>query len=145
MKLRLTKEERIKKIDYLESLCDKSVFSRKTLGILFRSYHYNLPLFCIGCVLFANEFMVGLAIVILTISYGCWIPFNGCFLSMLENRVCNDDFNVADPFLELCKLEKTKENRINSSYVVGGSYLLFFIILVILRYKTNFLSTLGFR
>jgi len=134
-----------KKIDYLESLCDKCIFSRKTLGILLRSFHYNFPFFCIGCILFANDIILGIVIILLLFSYMSWIPFNGCFLSMLENRICNDDFNAADPFLELFKLEKSKVNRINISYIIGGSYLVFFIILLIVRYKTNFLTNLGFR
>lgn len=145
MKLKMTKEERIKKIDYLETLCDCSIFSRKTLGILFRSFHYNFPIICIGCVLFANDIIVGIVVILLFFSYMSWIPFNGCFLSMLENRICKDDFNPADPFLEILKFEKTKQNRINISYLIGCSYLIIFIILIILRYKTNFLNTLGFR
>lgn len=142
MNFRLTKEEKKKAIDYLESLCDKSVFSRKTLGILLRSFHYNFPPFCILCAIFANDIIVCVVIFLLFFAYGSWIPFNGCFLSMLENRICNDDFNAADPFLELLKVEKTKQHRINVSYLMGGLYLVFFIILLTLRYKTKYLKAL---
>jgi len=134
MHFRLTKEERINWINYLEKLCDNSVFSRKTLGIMFRSFHFNFPIFCTVCILFASNVTVGFVLLLLLFSYICWIPFNGCFLSMLENRMCDDDFNVSDPFLELFKLEKTKENRINISYAVGVSYSFLIYILLYIRY-----------
>jgi hypothetical protein len=51
-----------------------------------------------------------------------YIAFGGCILSMLENKMCKDDFTVADPFLELLHLDKTSKNRYNITFVIGIIY-----------------------
>jgi len=137
MKFRLNKEERNKTIDYLEQMCDKTPFTHKTLGVLFRSFHLNVPPVCLYAVIFGDTYFVIFALIVLFFSYICWIPFNGCFLSMLENRICKDDFTIADPFLELLQKEKNSKNRMNISYVVGGSYLLLIISILYIRYYTT--------
>ena len=137
MKFRLNKEERNKIIDYLVQLCDKTRFSHKTLGVLFRSFHLNVPPICLYAVIFGDTYFVIFSLIILACSYICWIPFNGCFLSMLENRICKDDFNITDPLLELFQKEKNSKNRMNISYLVGGSYLLIIIVVLYIRYYTT--------
>lgn len=134
MRFRLTKEEKKKVIDFLENSCRNTRFSPKTLGIMFRSFHYNTPIVCLYNVLFQNDYIVILTMFILFCAYISWIPFNGCFLSMLENRVCKDDFNIADPFLELVNFEKNKKNRIYISYFMGGSYMIFIFLILFVRY-----------
>ena len=134
MRFRLTREEKKSIIDFLENFCRSTRFSPKTLGIMFRSFHYNTPIVSLYNIIFKNDYLVMITLFILFLAYTSWIPFNGCFLSMLENRVCNDDFNIADPFLELVNFEKSKKNRIYISYFMGGSYLFLILLILLFRY-----------
>jgi hypothetical protein len=43
-------------------------------------------------------------------------------MSMIEHKICDDDFTIADPFLELLDLEKNTKNRYKISLFVGLSY-----------------------
>jgi hypothetical protein len=57
--------------------------------------------------------------------------FGGCILSMVENKICNDDFTIADPFLELLEMEKNSKNRFNISLTI---FTIFNIIIGIIYY-----------
>jgi hypothetical protein len=54
---------------------------------------------------------------------------------MIENKVCDDDFTVADPFLELLEWEKNSKNRFNVTLLVG----VFYYIVVGIIYYIRFL------
>jgi hypothetical protein len=41
---------------------------------------------------------------------------------MVENKICNDDFTIADPFLELLDMELVSKNRFNISLTVFAIY-----------------------
>ena len=60
--------------------------------------------------------------------------FNGCFLSMLENRLCNDDFTIADPILEVMHLDPTNENRLVGTYTVALSFIVTFALVYYIRF-----------
>jgi hypothetical protein len=53
---------------------------------------------------------------------------------MVENQICNDDFTIADPFLELIEWEKNSKNRFNISCIIGGSYYVFVAIIYYIRF-----------
>jgi hypothetical protein len=53
---------------------------------------------------------------------------------MIENQICNDDFTIADPFLELLELEKNSKNRFNISCIIGGSYYVMIAIIYYIRF-----------
>jgi hypothetical protein len=63
-----------------------------------------------------------------------FFAFNGCIMSMIENRICNDDFTIADPFLELLGWEKNKKNSFNVTLVVGSFYYITVGIIYYIRF-----------
>jgi hypothetical protein len=140
MRFQLTNDERKTIIDYLENICKKNtIFSPNTISILLRAFHINTPNAILFTFLFCNGYFVTFAGIFLLLCYLSWIPFRTCFLSMLENRLFDDDFNIADPFLEFIKMEKNKKNRTNVSYIIGTLYLLVILCIAYYRfyYKKN--------
>lgn len=118
----VSKETKHKFIDYLEYKCKQYNLSLKSLGIMIRSYHYSMPfililMMCIG----SHWVAIGVILSYFTAAV-MFFSLNGCFISMLENRICNDNFNMVDPLLEICKQEITDKNRMDISYYVLGYY-----------------------
>jgi hypothetical protein len=61
--------------------------------------------------------------------------FDGCILSMIEHKICDDDFTIADPFLELLEWEKNSKNRFNVTLLIG----FFYYVIIGIIYYTRFL------
>jgi hypothetical protein len=98
-------------IDSLETFCNKQRMSNRSIGYLIRAYHMTLPFF-LFILMFAipNPFVYIIAILTVFAAI-CFILFGGCWVSMLETRLCKDNFNIMDPYLELCKMDITNQNR----------------------------------
>jgi len=65
---------------------------------------------------------------------------------MIENKVCNDDFTIADPFLEILDWEKNKDNRFNITMIVGLLYyitvgMIYYIRFILLHNATYGISS----
>ena len=132
--LQLTKEQRVHFIDNLEQRCNTMVFSRNCLGILSRSFHLGTPWVILLVLLTGPRWMVNMASLGLMLCIALFYIFNGCFLSMLEKRLCHDDFTIADPFMELLRLDSSHENRLLVTYMVVASYLVFFYTVYYVRF-----------
>jgi hypothetical protein len=81
--------------------------------------------------------VVWVVIFLLVVIFLMFFIFDGCILSMIENKVCNDDFTIADPFLEVLEWDKNTKNRFNVTLVVGLSY---YIVIGIIYYIRFFLT-----
>ena len=60
--------------------------------------------------------------------------FDSCFLSILEQNLCNDDFVIIDPVLELNDLEINTANRYYISNVIGITYLITVCLIYYIRF-----------
>ena len=104
----ISKNSKVKIIDILELLCKKTGISKYSLGVMIRSYHFGMPCAFMFIVLLCNRLLAYISVVYYSLILLSYIIFQGCFVSMLENRLCNDKFNIVDPFLEL--------NNVNVNY-----------------------------
>ena len=104
----ISKSSKVKIIDILELLCKKTGISKYSLGVMIRSYHFGMPCAFMFIVLLCNRLLAYISVVYYSLILFSYIIFQGCFVSMLENRLCNDKFNIVDPFLEL--------NNVNVNY-----------------------------
>ena len=134
----VSRETKHKFIDGLENRCKQYNLSMKSLGILIRSYHYSMPfilmlLMSIGC----HWIAIGAMLSYFTAAI-MFFSLNGCFISMLENRICNDEFNMVDPLLEICKQDRTDKNRMEISYYVLGYYTTIFFAIYYFRFVVNY-------
>jgi len=84
--------------------------------------------------LFAPRYIVNLVIASLVIIFVMFFAFGGCILSMVENKLCNDDFTIADPFLELLQLKKTSNNRYIITCAIGSVYYMIIAIVYYVRF-----------
>ena len=130
----LSREDRTKCIDGLEELCKNVPLSKKSLGILFRSFHVGTPTMMFIILLMAEQWLATLSAFCLFLVGLSFYRFNGCFLSMLENRLCNDDFTIADPILELMHLDPTNENRLVGTYAVALTFIITFLTVYFIRF-----------
>jgi hypothetical protein len=130
----ISKEKRNKIVEYFKNKCDDTRLSKKSLGIMMRSFHMSAPLFFILIALLASKKVVWFILFLLFLIFIIFFVFNGCILSMIENKVCNDDFTIADPFLEVAAWEKNTKNRFNITLVVGSTYYIVIGIIYYIRF-----------
>jgi len=125
----LSKEDRNRLLDYLEKICEKSRISKKTLGHTMRSYHVSCPVVLLMLVIYASQLVVSLVCINLMIVFCCFFYCNGCILTMLEHRLCGDEYTIADYFIEMFGLELNNKTRMNISFFIAiGYFTLLFII-----------------
>ena len=92
---------RNKFIDYIEMLCRKTHLSDKNLGTWIRAIHINLPAYLMFGIIFTPQWLATICFITVIVIFLAFIYLKGCWLSLLEKRICNDDINVMDAPLEL--------------------------------------------
>jgi len=137
----LNKEQKKIIIDYLEQKCINSRFSKKTLGYLLRSFHITTPFAFLFMLFFCSKTVVSVAAIHLLFVAILYFIFDGCFLSMLEHRICGDEFTIADPFLELFNMEINHKNRIKITYYVIAIYMVCFYIIYFFKFHIFYKSS----
>ena len=130
----LSKEKRNNIIDKLTNDFKKGKLSDKSLGILIRSFHTSTPVSLLFLSVFAPRYVINCIVAFLVVVFFLFLIFGGCFLTMVENQICNDDFTIADPLLELLEWEKNSKNRFNISCIFGGSYYVSLAIIYCIRF-----------
>lgn len=130
----LSKEKRNNIVDKIKNGFKTGKLSDKSLGILIRSFHTSTPVSLLFLSLFAPRYIVNCIVAFLVVVFFLFLIFGGCFLTMVENQICNDDFTIADPFLELLEWEKNSKNRFNISCIIGGSYCVQIAIIYYIRF-----------
>ena len=98
-------------INFLEKKCDNIPISNKSLGILIRSIHINLPIIILIIVSCGSKTSAIIHVLFLLFVVFMYIIFNGCILSMLEERLCKEQYILVDPFIELSGREINYINR----------------------------------
>ena len=126
----LSKEKRKNIVDKITTGFKKGKLSDKSLGILIRSFHTSTPVSLLFLSVFAPRYVINCIVAFLVVVFFLFLIFGGCFLTMVENQICNDDFTIADPFLELLEWE----NRFNISAIIGISYCVLIAIIYVGRF-----------
>jgi hypothetical protein len=134
---KLNKDQKVKFIDFLESLCNDSRLSRKSIGNSLRAFHVSTPIIMAVLLLYGPQWIATLMIINCIIVLSLFYMFGGCFLSMLEKRLCGDEYTIADPVLELLGCEMTNKNRYYASYMIAGSYMFVFFIIYFFRFYSG--------
>jgi hypothetical protein len=133
----LNREQKIKIVDFFEKMCEKSRISKKTLGNTIRSYHVSIPFLFLIFLFYGSHKSL---ILIIISMFCCLILFylsNGCLLTMLEHRLCGDDFTIADPFIEHYGMELNNKNRVTVSYYIAFTYIFLFLCIYSYRFFYN--------
>jgi hypothetical protein len=130
----LNREQKTKIIDVLEKLCETSPISKKTLGMTLRSYHVSCPFVVLILLFYGSQWCVTIAAMNLIVVFFLFVITNGCLLTMLEHRLCGDEFTIADPFIETMGIELNSRNRVKISYGIAIGYFIFFFLVYYFRF-----------
>ena len=133
----VSKESRTKILDFLEKLCETSRMSKKTLGYTMRSYHVSCPFLLMIFLFYGPQWAVTMHAINLIAVFLLFFVFNGCILTMLEHRLCGDEYTIADPFIEHLGMELNSRNRMIVSYCIAVSYFIFFFLVYYYRFYFN--------
>ena len=134
---RLKRKQKNKILDYLEELCEISPISKKTLGLTIRSYHVSLPFVVMILLFYGTQYSVTISGLCLVFVFIMFFISNGCLLTMLEHRLCGDEFTIADPFIETIGMDSTSQNRVLVSYFIAIGFFIFFFIVYYFRFYYN--------
>jgi hypothetical protein len=130
----ISKEKRNQIVDKIKNLFQSGKLSDKSLGIMMRTFHISTPVSYLILSVLAPRFIVNIVAALLFAIFLMFFVFGGCILSMVENQICNDDFTIADPFLELLEMEKNSKNRFNISLTIFTIYNIIIAIIYYIRF-----------
>ena len=114
--------------------CKNGKLSAKSLGIIIRTFHMCAPTSFLISVMFGSYLLSTITIFFLFGVLICFYTFDSCFLSVLEQKLCNDDFVIIDPALELCDWEINTYNRYYISNIIGVIYMAIIFIIYYIRF-----------
>ncbi len=129
---------------FLLFVADKSKqgrLSQKSVGVIVRTFHMSAPINFVFILLFAPHLMCVLTMLFLVFVACMFYIFDGCFLSILEKELCNDDFTIIDPNLEMLKMEVNNKNRLFISNIIGILYIIMICLIYYIRFYTNVVTT----
>ena len=116
-------ENRSNLVKKLIKQCDLSKISNKSLGIIIRGFRISSPANILISLLFLPKKLFILTIIYLLVLLSFFIYFDGCLLTILERKLCGDDFTFIDPVLEAYDLELNNKNRFKASIMAAFGYL----------------------
>ena len=131
---KLSKEQKNSLLDRMEMACSSRKISKKTIGNTIRCYHVSYPIFLLLLVFYASKLCVQLIVLSLFIAMFFFIICNGCILTMLENRLCGDEFTLADLWIEMMELKLDNKARMTMSFVIAGGFCTFVGIIYAIRF-----------
>ena len=130
----ISKVQRNEIVEKMKTYFQSGKLSDKSLGIMMRTFHISTPVSYLILSLLAPRYVVNIVAGLLLLIFLMFFVFGGCILSMVENKICNDDFTIADPFLELLEMEKTSKNRFNISLTIFTIYNIIIGIIYYIRF-----------
>jgi len=123
-----------KNMNHLAEKCKKGKLSAKSMGMLIRTFHMTAPYSFVFTLLFGPYFLCNITMIFLFGVLISFYTFDSCFLSILEQNLCNDDFVIIDPILELYDLEINTANRYYISNIIGIIYLTIICLIYYIRF-----------
>lgn len=102
-------------------------------GFILRTIHFHIPWYFLLFFIFFPIKLAFITLILLLIPFIAFFYFNGCFLTIIEYKLCKDDITIIDPYIILCKDEITIENRYY--YTIGLSISYFSVVSLILYLK----------
>lgn len=120
-------------LNYCEELLRSTRLDDETICSTLRFFHSLFPLAVAYAILFGSKKIFYILMVANIIIYSLFIYFNGCILTRLEKRFCDDDFIVADPFLEFLGIPVNHDTRFK--FTIYWFILNFFLAISVYYYR----------
>jgi len=98
-------------LDFFEKLLRKSNLSDNTICNILRFLHTVVPILVAYTMLVCSKDFFHLLLLAIIIIYVLFFVFNGCILTRLERRFCDNDFIVIDPVLKYFNIPINHKTR----------------------------------
>jgi hypothetical protein len=134
LKAKLKKQLKSWIIYYALKLCKISRLSEKSIGIIIRTFHMCAPINFMTILLFAPHVLCVLTMSFLVFVIILFYTFDFCVLTLIEQQLCNDNFTILDPHLELLNMEINNDNRFYISTINGIIYMVIICIIYYIRF-----------
>ena len=108
--------------------------SKKSIGELIRAIHFATPINLIVLLSISHQYFCNLIMIYILFVLTSFTIFDGCFLTIIENYYCEDNFTIIDPSMELMNIEKTNKNRFLISIPIAVVYITITIIIYDYRF-----------
>lgn len=119
--------------DWIDYFVDDK-YDNKLVAFLIRACHLHTPVYCmIGMVTLPFFFATWIYILVFLVFF-MFIYLRGCFLSVTEFKLSDEDITIADPVIMLCRDNITPENRIWYSITVIAIYLIVATCVMLYRF-----------
>ena len=102
-------------------------------GFLLRTIHFHIPGYFLLLFLLLPIKYAPYALIPLLIPFIAFFYFQGCFLTIVEYKLCKNDLNIIDPYILAFSDDVTDDNRYK--YTLGVSFVYFFIVFLILYFR----------
>jgi len=127
-------------VETLFIICDQSWITNYNIGIWMRSVHLVSPFFLIFISLFHSERTTKLCIYFMITMFTLFLLLGDCWMSRLENRLCNDRMCIVDLVIEslgidIYSLSYERQNKIRYSFTYIIATIFFVTLLVIYYYR----------
>ena len=119
--------------DWIATVVDEK-YDNKLVAFLIRACHLHTPVYCmIGMVSLPFFFAIWIYIWVFLVFF-MFIYLRGCFLSVTEYKLSDEDITIADPVIMLCRDNITPENRVWYSITVIAIYLIIATCVMLYRF-----------
>lgn len=129
----IKKIKRIKILEITKLFCKFTNITENTLGQVIRAFHTTSPFALMSIVIFFDLQYTIISTIIIILLLFLFNYYNGCILSYVEHKLCDDDYNICDIVLEINHLEKNHNNRIHITYFIGTFYGILYMLILIYR------------
>lgn len=132
------KMELVKKImNVIEKISSISGLSMSSIGRLIRATHISMPYFFLFALIYGPFYIAVIVPILLFIIILMFFILNGCIMSQVEMDILKDGYCIADPTLEILRMEINKRNRYRISYVILASYVVMTAFIMYWRFIKN--------
>ena len=117
-------------VSRLEKYCRTLPISDKNLGTWIRAIHFNQPIYMLFFIIFGPKWLADIGLLAVFITLILFIYLRGCWLSHLEKRICDDDINIVDAWLEFSGIiidyndrALLNQQRYKATFIIGSIWL----------------------
>ena len=135
--MNLYKKRRKIIIDNILYFLDILKIKKEVYGTWIRSFHFMSPFIGIFIILFFNKISSIFYILYLFILIFLFHYYKGCYLSIIEKKLCNNDINIVDILLPIFydNIEEDKnKRRYDITIKIGILYLIFCLTVYYYRF-----------
>ena len=123
-------------VETLFRICDRSWITNYNIGIWIRSFHLVSPFFLIFLSLFHSKRTTKFCTYFMISMFTLFILLGDCWISRLENQLCNDRMCIVDLVIEslgfdIYSLSSERQNKMRYSFTYRIATIFFLTQLVI--------------